>query len=262
MRWKSAGGREVLDARGADWVVSGPRGASGRAATRTRPWSYDPALVSGREDPKQIVARGYDAIALRYAEWKDASGWPTMRWLRDLLERLPVGSRVLELGCGRGVPATRELAKRHDVVGVDISSSQIALARHHVPEATFVHADVMELELPAGSYDAVVSIYMFGHIPPEEGGRLVERITDWLRPRGYLLATMGARPEDALPSVEEDWLGAPMYFAGVGRETSLGWLEGAGLEVLRAEAEPQIEHGQEVSFLWVLGQKPAENRAP
>ena len=209
-----------------------------------------------REDPKQIVARGYDAIALRYAEWKDASGWPRMRWLRELLARLSDGSRVLELGCGRGVPATRELAKRHEVVGVDISSAQVALARHHVPEATFVHADVMELELPPASFDAVVSIYMFGHIPPDDQGELVDRIAGWLRPGGWLLATMGARDEDAPEMVEDDWLGAPMYFAGVGRERSLGWVESAGLDIERAVVEPQLEHGEETRFLWVLAQKP------
>ncbi len=210
--------------------------------------------LPAREDPKEIVARGYDAIALRYAEWSDASGWPTMRWLRDLLERLPDGSRVLELGCGRGVPATRELAKRHEVVGVDISSSQIALARHHVPEATFVHSDAMELDLPPESYDAVVSIYMFGHIPPDEQGELVRRIATWLTPGGWLLATMGA-DEDSPEMVEDDWLGAPMYFAGVGRERSLGWVESAGLDVVRADVVPQVEHGEEVRFLWVLAQK-------
>jgi ubiquinone/menaquinone biosynthesis C-methylase UbiE len=217
---------------------------------------YDPALVPTRDDPKQIVARGYDAIALRYAEWQDASGWPTMIWLRRLLERLPEGSRVLELGCGRGVPATREIAKRHEVVGVDISGSQIALARHHVPEATFVHADATELDLPSDWYDAVVSFYMFGHIPPDELGTLVERIAQWLRPEGWLLTTMSASDEDVPDVVEEDWLGAPMYFAGVGRERSLGLMRAAGFEVERAESVPQIEHGKEVRFLWVLARKP------
>ena len=211
--------------------------------------------LPGTEDPKRIVARGYDAIAVRYAEWKDASGWPTMARLKNLLERLPDGSKILELGCGRGVPATRELAKRHEVVGVDISSSQVALARHHVPEATFVHADVMELELPPGSFDAVVSIFMFGHIPPDEQEELVERIAEWLRPGGWLFTTMGARDDDAPAMVEDDWLGAPMYFAGVGREKSLGWIESAGFEVERADVVPQMEHGEEVRFLWVLARK-------
>jgi predicted TPR repeat methyltransferase len=74
-------------------------------------------------DPKEIVARGYDAIALRYAEWAGRVTSPALKWLRDLDGRLPDGSDVLELGCGRGVPGTRELARRHRVTGVDISAA-------------------------------------------------------------------------------------------------------------------------------------------
>jgi SAM-dependent methyltransferase len=208
------------------------------------------------DDPKQIVGRGYDAIALRYAAWAGTVDSPAMTWIRELSELLPAGSDVLELGCGRGVPATRELAKRHHVVGVDLSSAQVELARHHVPEATFVHADALELELPSASYDAVLSLYMLGHVPPDEQPVLVERIADWLRPLGLLLATMGAGERDEPASVEDDWLGAPMYFAGVGESTSRAVLATAGLEVLRSETIGQLEHGREARFLWVLARKP------
>jgi cyclopropane fatty-acyl-phospholipid synthase-like methyltransferase len=163
---------------------------------------------------------------------------------------------VLELGCGRGVPATRELAKQHRVVGVDLSSAQVELARHHVPEATFVHADALELELPPESYDAVVSLYMLGHVPPAEQPVLLERIATWLRPGGLVLATMGAGPTDQPESVEDDWLGAPMYFAGVGEPTSRASLALAGFDVVRAQTIGQLEHGQEARFLWVLARKP------
>jgi cyclopropane fatty-acyl-phospholipid synthase-like methyltransferase len=210
-----------------------------------------------RDDPKQIVGRGYDAVALRYAAWAGTVDSPAMSWIRELVDLLPPGSEVLELGCGRGVPATRELAKRHRVVGVDISSAQVELARHHVPEATFVHADALELELPPASYDAVVSLYMLGHVPPGEQPVLVERIAAWLRPGGLLLTTMGAGERDEPESVEDDWLGAPMYFAGVGESTSRAALEAAGLGVLRSETVGQLEHGQEARFLWVLARKPA-----
>jgi SAM-dependent methyltransferase len=211
--------------------------------------------VQGRGDPKDIVARGYDAIALRYAEWAASFHGPTMRWVRDLLDLLPPGSDVVELGCGRGVPATRELAKEHTVIGVDVSGAQVALARHHVPEATFVHADATELELPPESYDAVVSLYMFGHIPRDEQGPLLERIAGWLRPAGYLLTTLGVG--DSPGVIEEDWLGAPMYFASFDADTSRELVRRTGLEIERDEVVPQDEPGHGiVSFMWVLARKP------
>src|SRR3954470_1321077 len=143
-------------------------------------------------NPKEIVARGYDAIALRYAEWAGRVESPALAWLRDLDARLPDRADVLELGCGRGVPGTRELARRHRVTGVDISAVQIELARHHVPEAGFVHADASDLEIAGGSLDAVVALFFFGHIPVDEQGTLIGRIAGWLREGGLLLATFRA----------------------------------------------------------------------
>jgi SAM-dependent methyltransferase len=204
-------------------------------------------------NPKEIVARGYDAIALRYAEWAGGVVSPALEWLRELDARLPDGASVLELGCGRGVPGTRELARRHSVTGVDISAVQIELARHHVPEASFVHTDAIELEIAPASLDAVVALYFFGHVPVEEQRELIGRIALWLNEGGLLLATFGAG--DAGEEVDGDWLGAPMFFASLGGDTYLPLLRDCGLEPLREEVVAQHEPGHgDVAFHWVLAQ--------
>jgi SAM-dependent methyltransferase len=202
-------------------------------------------------NPKEIVARGYDAIALRYAEWAGRIESPALAWLRDLETRLADGADVLELGCGRGVPGTRELARRHRVTGVDISAVQIELARHHVPEASFVHADASELEVASGSLDAVVALSFFGHVPADEQRELVARIGVWLADGGLLLANFpaGAAGEE----VDDDWLGTPMFFASLGGESYLPLLRECGLEPSRKEVIVQREPGHgDVAFHWVL----------
>jgi SAM-dependent methyltransferase len=202
-------------------------------------------------NPKEIVARGYDAIALRYAEWAGQVESPALEWLRDLDARLSDGSDVLELGCGRGVPGTRELARRHRVTGVDISAVQIELARHHVPEASFVHADAAELDVAAGSLDAVVALYFFGHVPADEQRDLISRIAVWLDDGGVLLATFGVG--EAGEDVDPDWLGAPMFFASLGGNSYIPLLRDSGLEPLREQVLVQHEPGHgDVAFHWVL----------
>ena len=202
-------------------------------------------------DPKEIVARGYDAIALRYAEWAGQVASPALEWLRDLDARLPDGADVLELGCGRGVPVTRHLARRHRVTGVDISAVQIELARHHVPEASFMHADALDLDVAHGSLDAVVALYFFGHVPRQEQRELIGCISLWLREGGLLLATFGAGEPGE--DVDEDWLGAPMFFASLGGDSYLPLLRECGLEPLREEIVAQHEPGHgDVAFHWVL----------
>jgi SAM-dependent methyltransferase len=207
-------------------------------------------------DPKEIVARGYDAIALRYAEWSAQVERPTLEWVRDLDSRLRDGSDVVELGCGRGVPVARELARRHRVTGVDISAVQIELARHHVPEASFVHADATELEIAPGALDAVVALHFFGHVPPGEQATLIRRVADWLRPQGLLLVTVGAG--GAEEDVDEDWLGAPMYFASLAPDSYTAALAEAGLVPVRDKVVVQREPGHgEVAFRWVLAEAAA-----
>jgi SAM-dependent methyltransferase len=207
-------------------------------------------------EPKEIVARGYDAIALRYAEWAGQVHSPVMEWVRDLDARLDADADVLELGCGRGVPATRELARRHRVTGVDISAVQIELARHHVPEASFVHGDAMELEIAPSSFDAVVALFLFGHVPMEEQSGLIARVGLWLRDGGFFLGTFGAGEPGE--QIDEDWLGVPMFFASLGGDACLPLLRDAGLEPVRDEVVLQHEPGHgNVSFRWTLARAAA-----
>jgi len=90
--------------------------------------------------PRRLVATGYDRIADAYLDRFEHSS-VRKKWLRRLIESLPSSGRVLDLGCGAGVPVARELAALgHCVVGVDGSEEQIARARSKVPKATFIHA--------------------------------------------------------------------------------------------------------------------------
>lgn len=202
------------------------------------------------------MRRGYDAIAERYAEWASSFESPALHWVEKLEERLPERSRVLELGCGGGGPATRALAARHDVVGVDISERQLERARRLVPEARFLRADATEIAFDRESFDAVVSLFMLGHVPRAKQQLLLERIFGWLAPGGLLLATLGTA--NAADEVEADWLGAPMFFASYDEEWNRRALGAAGFVLEEARVVPVEEPGHGVvRFMWVLARKPA-----
>ncbi|HEX9352115.1 MAG TPA: class I SAM-dependent methyltransferase [Gaiellaceae bacterium] len=208
------------------------------------------------DDPKRIVERGYDTIAERYAQWaqNEVEGSPALGYLERLLGLLAPGADVLELGCGNGEPAARLLAPGHRYTGVDISSEQLRRASALVPAGRFIKADYTKLEFPASSVDAAVALYTFGHVPRAQVAEVYTRIASWLKPGGYLLATTGR--EDSSDTVDEDWLGAPMFFSGFDVETNLRLLAEAGLDVLEHEVVCQDEAEQgEACFLWVLARR-------
>lgn len=206
------------------------------------------------EDPKGIVQRGYDAVSERYERTYDADG-KYRSLIRELHQHLAPGSRVLDLGCGSGIPLARTLATTgHHVTGVDFSEVQIRRARNHVPAATFVQADATMLDLPAESFDAIVCLYALIHIPLADQPPLLTRIARWLRPGGLFVATTGHR---ALTGTEDDWLGGglPMWWSQADAATNRDWIVQAGLTVDREEFVPEGDSGH--ALFWAHRSQPA-----
>ena len=111
---------------------------------------------------KWLVESGYDRMAEQYLATKDAEDPATLTELEKLSETLSHGAAILDLGCGAGVPATRWLARRFAVTGVDISERQLALAQRNVPEATLIQADMTKLNFAPQTFNSVVSFYAWG----------------------------------------------------------------------------------------------------
>jgi SAM-dependent methyltransferase len=207
----------------------------------------------------ELVAHGYDRVADTYARLEGEVEWPRMRWLDDLVSRLAPRSRVLDLGCGSGMPALRALVDRgHSALGVDVSGEQLARAAGHVPEAELIQASALDLDLPAGSLDAVVAFYVVDHVPRDEHASLLASVQGWLRPGGWLLITFEVDDE---PGVVGEWLGEPMFFSHFDAATNRRLVSEAGFEVVRAEEETQLEGDRSVPYLWVLAQKGNVPRA-
>ena len=209
------------------------------------------------DDPKAIVARGYDAIAERYAAWSAMVRVAEReRYTRLLLTALPAGAAVLELGCGAGLPTTQRLAARFAVTGADLSPRQIELARHTIPNATFIVGDMTTLAFPPASFDAVCAFYAITHVPREEHAGLLVRIAAWLRPGGLFVASFS--DGGTTGEVEDDWHGAPMYFSGYDAEANRRLVRDAGLVIEQARAETDMEFGRPTTFLWIVARKPCE----
>jgi SAM-dependent methyltransferase len=204
-------------------------------------------------DPRtQIVSAGYDAIGETFAEWRERIvGDPRDAWAEELSSRLAEGARVLELGCGSGSPETRRLAHRFAVTGVDISPRQVERAQTAIPEARFVVADLTELELPAASYDAVVSFYVFNHVPRDLLAPLLGRIRDWLVPGGWLLSAFGVSDMEGWTG---HWLGAPTFFSSFPPEVNSRLVREAGFTLERDEVVVFEEPEGQAKFQWVLAQ--------
>lgn len=203
-------------------------------------------------DPRTaLVAAGYDAMADTWERWSaQITDDPRFEWLERLDSLLRDGAQVVELGCGNGTRETRALAARFELTGVDLSAEQLRRARERVPAATFVHADLTEIEFDEGSLDAVCAFYVLNHVPRELLPGLFARIHRWLRPGGLLLTTLGAGDLDGW---EGEWLGVRMYFSGHDPARNRELL--AAFELVDDEVVTIHEPEGDVAFHWILARR-------
>jgi ubiquinone/menaquinone biosynthesis C-methylase UbiE len=202
-------------------------------------------------DPKRLVADSFDRIAERYLEWRAGQHREgAAPWVSVLKERLPPRSRVLDLGCGAGIPLTRMLAESFDVTGVDISARQVELACRNVLNARFINADIVGVDFPPASFNAVVGSYSFIHVPRGEHGALFRKITRWLKPGGLLLANFGIGNCEI--DYEENWLGVPMFWSSFDLDGERAVLAEAGFETLIDRIETELEDGRPHRWLFIL----------
>ena len=104
------------------------------------------------------------------------------------LDKLPKGSRILDVGCGIG-GSSRILAKYYgfNVTGITISPAQVKRARELTPSGlscNFQVMDALDLNFEDGSFDAVWSVEAGAHMNNKT--RFAEEMLRTLRPGGYL----------------------------------------------------------------------------
>jgi SAM-dependent methyltransferase len=208
----------------------------------------------------------YDAIAEKYnKEFYKVDDPLRKDYLGRLVAHLQSNgndtAKVLELGCGAGVPATKFLLDIEkplfNITGNDISTAQLDLARSNLAQytdrLTLVENDMLALSFPAATFDAITGFYSIIHLPREEQTQLMGKIAEWLKPGGYFLANFSVRDLGTL--TEERWLGHEegwMYWSSWGEKKNVEMVENVGLEVLVKEVKQAVD---DTTFVWVLAKK-------
>ncbi|MEU5044478.1 class I SAM-dependent methyltransferase [Streptomyces griseorubiginosus] len=204
----------------------------------------------------QRAAEVFDALGLTYekAFARSEAHLASLEWL---LGRLAPGSRVLDVGSGTGRPTASTLADAgHEVLGVDVSSVMVDLAVRQVPRATFRLADIRELPLEEGAFDAVCVYFSLLQMSRAEQSRVLGRLARALRPGGSLvLATVPADVED----LAIEFMGRPVRATSFAAEDVVALVRDAGLDVESehlVEFTPDHPEGAPEPHLFVYGRLP------
>jgi ubiquinone/menaquinone biosynthesis C-methylase UbiE len=103
------------------------------------------------------------------------------------IPQMPVGSKVLELGCGSGKTLGSMLGKGWDLTALDISPSAVKLcSKVALGRAEVIVADVRELPFLEEKFDAIYAFHVLGHLLKADRSRAAEEARRVLKPSGEL----------------------------------------------------------------------------
>lgn len=144
------------------------------------------------------AARFYDVI--HDARGRDADAEAELV-LREVLQRLPTATTLLDVGCGTGVHLPR-FAESFEVVGVDSSPQMLDIARGRAPDVLLVEGDFRTFDV-GRRFDSCVSLFSgSGYLIDEVDLRLaVSNKARHLNPGGVLLVEGWVEPEYWLGSM-------------------------------------------------------------
>jgi len=149
------------------------------------------------ETPDEAKARAAKTYNSASDHFDDAANSFWQRFGRRTIERLALrpGARVLDVCCGSGasaIPAAEAVGETGKVLGVDLAASLLSLARikaeqRGLKQVEFRVGDMLSLNLPDQSFDAVVCVFGIFFVPDMAGA--VRELWRLVAPGGRLTVT-------------------------------------------------------------------------
>ena len=178
-------------------------------------------------DKESVVRNSYDKIAREYHASR--SKFDHRRELKEFAALLPENAKVLDVGCGAGVPVDKFLVESgFDVTGIDFSENMLGLAETNVPKARFFRKNMTRLDFEDNSFDGLTAFYSIIHVPREKHFSLLQSFHRMLKPEGIMLICMGPDEWEAV----DEYQGTEMFWSHYTPEKSLQLVKDAGFQII------------------------------
>ncbi|QKJ87119.1 Methyltransferase [Paramixta manurensis] len=163
-------------------------------------------------------------------------------WLDDFLRLIPTNGKILDIGCGSGMPiADYFIRQGFQVTGIDSSKPMIERCQQHFPQHRWIHADMREPIL-SDKFDGVIAWDSFFHLTPEDQREMFTVFRQYASARAALMFTSGPDSGEAIGTFE----GEALYHASLAPAEYRQRLAEQGFHVVKMVAEDPDCQGRTV----------------
>jgi len=172
--------------------------------------------------------------------------------LEEFVKSLPKDGRILDLGCGNGIPIGREmLQKGFKITAVDVSNEMVKEYARNVPQSKVIRMSMTDIEWNE-KFDGIISSYSMLCLPPEDFKEVSKKVVKALKRGGLfvLFLNEGEQNDGGIEKVQ----GQSMYTSGVSEKEIRDYFEPLGMRITKLERETGTtkEYGTEHSMLFLM----------
>lgn len=198
----------------------------------------------------------YDAIAEDWNRLRTHLPAPDLALFELFRCYIPPQGRVLDLGCGHGIPIAAMMTERgYTLTGVDRSERLLSLARSAMPQQEWIQSELESFE-PVGHYHGVIIWDSMFHLPRHEHLTLLGKVFEALEPEGVVILSSGGSDTD-LPPFTDIMLGHEFFYDAFPVPVLLRHCREMGFRILRHELVNEPDGGRDKGRLGVVLQKSA-----
>ena len=186
----------------------------------------------------KAIGKNYNKIARWWTDTQLKNPDYGMEYIRKAMGYVTNKAKFLDIGCGGSGRVIDEALKMgFEVVGIDVSSEMIRLAKSKHPHVFFVNQDFIQWENP-DKYDLIIAWDSIFHAPASLQEKITAKMCNLLNPNGVLLFTGGAYPGAAKGKME----GVPFEYGSIGYRGYLDIIEKLNCKLILME-EDQFPSG-------------------
>ncbi|MBY7800673.1 class I SAM-dependent methyltransferase [Vibrio fluvialis] len=198
----------------------------------------------------------YDAIAEDWNRLRTHLPAPDLALFELFRCYIPPQGRVLDLGCGHGIPIAAMMTESgFTLTGVDRSERLLSLARSAMPQQEWIQSELESFE-PVGHYHGVIIWDSMFHLPRHEHLTLLGKVFEALEPEGVVILSNGGSDTD-LPPFTDIMLGHEFFYDAFPVPVLLRHCREMGFRILRHELVNEPDGGRDKGRLGVVLQKSA-----
>ena len=172
---------------------------------------------------------------------------------QEFVQQLPIGSNILDCGCGPGMDTERFTKLGYTVTAIDLSDSFVRLTKKRVPGANVQKMDMRHLDFSPATFDGLWCSFSLLHIRASELDKTLSGFKSVLKPGGLFFAGLHRGPKTAWVKTTISGMERDTYVQEWIQSEIEGRIQASGFQIVLTRAF--VRTGGRYPLLSVLAKK-------